>query len=145
MVPIIVMKTGVSAVPSGGNVPGWISGDPASLAASASVTAIFDLGPDWQQYTVAAVCVYPVGSSSGFSNVFITSSATTSADNSRRPNFISSTSYASAFSASLTTANGGSTAHIRPQGRFLTVALTNADAVNPMGAAASVTVTIYPA
>lgn len=54
----LVLRTDVSAIPLGvGNVPGWVSGSPANLAASANVFCVFDLGPNWDQYKVVVVHV----------------------------------------------------------------------------------------
>lgn len=57
-VPTLVLRTDVSAIPLGvGNVPGWVSGSPANLAASTNVFCVFDLGPNWDQYKIITVSV----------------------------------------------------------------------------------------
>ena len=140
-VPVVVMETDVSPVPASGSTrAGWVSGTIASLAASASFTAIFDLGPDWDQYTLAQVCMFPQGPSSGLANVQVQGFDTSSLGNGRVCNFAFATTVAIIYSAVASSL----TFHVRPVGRYLFIRGVNADAVNAQGATAKITVAAYP-
>lgn len=142
--PIKVFETGVAAVTAGLAGPGgWVSGNPASLALSASVDCLFDLGLDWSQYNKVAVSVLSVAPSSGFSGVQVSSSNTTSFNNSRMLNEVDGATFGQ-LNAAITTSGLGVTACVKPMGRYLIVRLTNADAANAQGATAKVTVGAFP-
>lgn len=138
----VVYETGVSAIGAGGPTGGWVSGDVASLAASATVICLFDLGPEWRKYDRLTVTVLPVAPSSGFSNVDTCFSDTTTRNSARRPPSIgiSAATYSTNFTSSLTTAVG-TVGNVLPiMGRYVHVQLTNADGVNALGATAKVIV-----
>lgn len=143
--PTIIMETGVNPVTPGGLVPGWVSGDPAGLAASAQVNAIFDLGPHWDRYGLVAVTVNPAGPSSGFSAVQASGADTPSNyDNRRAMAYAFQGSGQSRMFATFNTVAAAGQVFLRPNGRFFTVNGTNADAANAMGAGAKFTVAAYP-
>lgn len=139
---ILKMRSGVAAVAGGGTIPGWISGDIASLAASATATLIYDLGPNWDQYNVVQVGVVPAGPSTGLSGVSVFSSddATFNAAQDVQLNSVWGATFANLVAA-ITSAQ---TACFAPMGRYLIVRATNADAVNAQGAGAFVLVCAYP-
>lgn len=139
------METGVNPVTPGGSVPGWVSGDPAGLAASAQVHAIFDLGPHWERYGLVAVTVNPTVPSSGFSAVQASGADTPSNYDARRAlaHAFQSGGQSRMFVA-FTTGAGAGQVFLRPNGRFFTVNATNADATNAMGANAKFTLAAYP-
>lgn len=144
--PTLFMETGVAAVAAVASpTPGWVSGNPASLALSASVNCIFDLGPKWDQYSIVNVGISPVGPSSGFSNISIASSATAALDSSRRLGYAFAAAAGNVLIASATVAAGAIQAVVRPLGRYLVVSVTNADGVNALGATAKVAVGAYVA
>lgn len=141
--PVLVMETDVAQVAAGAG-PGWVSGTPAGLAAAGSTAVVFDLGPDWRQYTVAQVGVLPMGPSSGLSGVQAMGSDNTSSNPARRLKDLSVVGSANS-SFSISTASNGHGFIVRPFGRFLIVTMTNADAANALGAASKVSVALYPA
>lgn len=53
----IVLETDVAQSVAGAGVPGWLQGSPANAADGAQINALFDLGPDWDQYTTVAITV----------------------------------------------------------------------------------------
>lgn len=55
--PTLVMETDVAPVPAGGLRPGWVTGTPANAPDGTQINALFDLGPDWDQYTRVAIGV----------------------------------------------------------------------------------------
>lgn len=122
---------------------GWVSGNPASLAASATVVSLFDLGQDWSQYTRVQISISPASPSTGFSGVKINSSDNVTLDVTRALNEVDGTAFGS-LNASITTASGAQVATVRPLGRFLHVSMTNADATNAMGAGAICIIGVYP-
>ena len=141
--PVLVMETGLNAV-AGGDVPGWVSGSPANLAASGNFSAVFDLGPDWDQYSVLYLAILPQAPSSGLASVLATGSDTPSPNLNRRLQVVGATTVGSLFAASLLSANGAQGAFVRPMGRYVAVNGTNADASNALGAGAKVTLAAYP-
>lgn len=139
---ILNMRSGQGAIAPGGSQFGWVSGDIASLALSATATAIFDLGPNWDQYNCVQVGVVPAGPSSGLSAVQAFSSddaAFTAATDVQLNNVWGATF--GAISAAVTTPQ---TCSFAPMGRYFIVRATNADAVNAQGAGAFLRVTAYP-
>lgn len=140
--PVLVMQTDGAQV-AGGGAAGWVSGSPANLAASASVSIVFDLGPDWDQYGVAAVGVLPMGPSSGFASVQAMGSDTGVANPARRLKDMAVSGSANS-SYAVSTGSNGHTFHVRPFGRYIVVSVTNADAANAIGAAAKVSMAAYP-
>lgn len=143
--PVIVMQTDLNPVTPNQLQAGWVSGSIASLAASATVDCIFDLGPDWDQYPILAVLVMQDGPSTGLNPVQILGSDTTTPDSRRRlsPAYAAGGNGAS-FSATMST-GAYVTMWVRPLGRFLTVRATNADGVNTAGVGSRVSVGMYPA
>lgn len=137
-----VMETDVGQVAAGTDNGGWVSGSPANLALSATVTTIFDLGLDWSRVTFVTISILSTGPSSGFSGIVLTGSDTAAANPARRlrsePN---ANDFASVATGAVTTAAGAQAAIVRPQGRYVTVSLTNADGVNAQGAGSKVTLT----
>lgn len=142
--PVLVFETDLSAVTAPSRAGGWVSGSIANLAASAAVTCLFDLGPDWQQYNELVVAVKPAAPSSGLTGVMMTSrDDATAASNFNRQlgHRYGSAANGNAISGAPTTS---ATWNVRPMGRYLTVVATNADAVNAQGAGAKLTVAAFP-
>ncbi len=137
------METDVRPITAGGNTPGWVNGSAANMPPSGSITCLFDLGPEWDQYNLINLCVNPVGPSTGFSNVAASGSDTTTANTARRLGFYSFGAANSSLTASITTAGGPQNLLLNPMGRYVHVQLTNADAANAMGAATKVTLTAF--
>lgn len=140
--PVLLMQTDVAQVPGGAGA-GWVSGTPSGLAASATVNCVFDLGPDWDQYGVAAVGVLPIGPSSGMANVQAMGSDNTAPNPARRLKDMAVAGSANS-SFAINTSSNGHTFHVRPFGRYLIVSVSNADAANALGAASKVSVAAYP-
>jgi len=141
---ILVMETDVRPVTAGGNTPGWVSGSIAALGLSASVNCLFDLGPEWNQYTSVNFCISPIGPSSGLSNVAAFGSDSTTINTSRRLGFAAANTVNSSLTASMTVANGAVNMLVNPQGRFVFLQATNADGANALGATSKVTLTAFP-
>jgi hypothetical protein len=141
--PVRIFETGVNAVSAGTPGGGWVSGNPASLAASASVTCIFDLGQDWHQFVAVAIGILLSGTSTGFNAVRVSSSDTSTINPARRLKDISQAGI-NQLNATVTTSEGAHQVNVRPVGRYLFVALTNADATNAQDANARVTIAAYP-
>lgn len=139
---IMKMRSGVAAV-AAGNGPGWVSGDIASLAASATATIVFDLGPNWDQYGVVQLAVVPAGPSSGLSNVkaFSSADAVLSAAADPQLNYTWGTSFGPAAGAAITAPQS---AMFSPMDRYFIVQATNADAVNAQGAGAFMQLAMNP-
>ncbi|AKA60337.1 hypothetical protein P26218_34 [Rhodoferax phage P26218] len=139
---ILNMRSGQNAIAGGGTQFGWISGDIAGLALSATAIAIFDLGPNWDQYNVVQVGVVPAGPSSGLSavQVFSSDDAAFNATTDVQLNNTWATTFG-AISAAITTPQ---TSGFSPMGRYLIVRATNADGINAQGAGAFIRVTAYP-
>ena len=143
--PVLVMETGVAQV-AGGAAAGWVSGNPASLAASASVTCVFDLGPDWDQYVVLNVVFSPVIPSSGASGLQLYGSDTTTQNGARKLASPASGNFATGwYTASAPSSSGSTTAVVRPQGRYVHALMTNADVSNAMGPSTKISLFAYPA
>ena len=140
--PTLVMETDVAQVAGGGRA-GWVSGSPSGLAAATSVTVIFDLGPEWDQYGLVDLAFFPVAPSSGFSNVSAAGSDTAALNSARKLQLVASTALGNLFSASLLSTNGALGATARPMGRYVILLLTNADATNALGASSKVTLTAF--
>jgi len=137
---IRIFQTGVNAIQP--NQPigygGWVSGDVANLALSAAFAAVFDLGPDWQNVEEVTVMVNVAAPSTGFSNVATTFSDTPALENRRRPPTRATLGYSATFGTSILTTNGPVGATFPVAGRYLTVAGSNADAVNATGPASAI-------
>ena len=141
-VPTLIMISGSSQSVAGGqSASGWVSGDIASLAASATAIALFDIGPDWDQYHTITININPVGPSSGLSNIQFSGrdDPTLAIDPLRRMGPANSTA-GQVYSGAVTTAGGPQQFVVRPVGRFVVVSATNADGANPVGAAAHICV-----
>lgn len=140
--PNLSMRSGANQVAAGGTQFGWVSGDLGGLAASGSIDIFFDLGPSWAAYSLVQIGHTGVSGSSGVTVATVRSSDDTALD-------VQDIVLNSAFGTALgqltgTSSAAGRTGFVRPQGRYLIVSMTNADAVNPVGAGASVRVTAYP-
>src|SRR5574343_1610368 len=138
---ILKMRTGVNAVAGGGTQPGWISGDIAALAASATATMVFDRGPQWGQYNCVQVAVVPAGPSSGLNAVsaFSSDDATFAAASDVQLNNV----WGATFGAISAAVNAAQSTIFAPMGRYFIVRATNADAVNAQGAGAFVQICAY--
>lgn len=137
-----VFTSGSNAVTGGADSAGWVSGDIASLAASATVDVIFDLGPKWQHINWVMVSITPVTPSSGLSAVMMSGSDTAAFNATRRLQAVNSLSFG-VISAALTSANGSQMLPVKPFGRFFIIRATNADASNAQGATAHATIATY--
>lgn len=138
------LKSGVNAVAADGSsqIPGWVSGNIASLAASGSINVIFDLGPNWDSYTILQCAHSSVSGSSGITVGFVKSST----DGALTSDDLSLNSAYATGAGNLTAASsaGQRSFSVRPMYRFLIVNFTNADATNPVDANAFCLVTAYP-
>lgn len=141
--PVLVMGTGVNAVTAGGARAGWVSGTPASLAASGSVNVVFDLGPDWAQYILVQTTVRSESPSSGLDQVRFSGNDVPVLTGTRYLRDMQSSAGTVTW-ASVTTANAAGTFMVRPMGRYLIVAVHNADASNAQGPTTSITLAAYP-
>ena len=139
---ILKMRSGVAAVAGGGSIPGWVSGDIAGLALSATATIVFDLGPNWDQYNVVQIGVVPAGPSSGLSAVkaFSSDDAVLNAASDVALN----NCWATAFGVVSAAVNTPQSCAFNPMGRYFIVQATNADGVNAQGAGAFVQLCAYP-
>jgi hypothetical protein len=138
---ILKMRSGVAAV-GAGNGPGWVSGDLASLALSATATIVFDLGPNWDQYNVVQLAVVPAGPSSGLTAVkaFSSDDAVLSAATDVALN----NCWATTFGVISAAVAAPQSCDFSPMGRYFIVQATNADGVNAQGAGAFVQLCAYP-
>lgn len=137
------MESGINPVVAGGRVAGWVSGDPAGLAASATLQVSFDLGPEWDQYVLCALNVFVQGPSSGLAGILLRPSDSLVAVIARASRDAFSTN-ASPLAAALSAASAVAEYGLRPKGRYVLLSMTNADAVNACGATSKVTLTAYP-
>lgn len=135
-------RTGQNAVAANSSQDGWVSGDPASLAASGTVTALFDLGPNWDNVGLIQVGVTPVAPSSGVTVTVKSSSDTTIDATDQILNHANGAAIGGAAAVSVTAAAPGS-GWFRPMARFLAVVVVNADGVNALGATSFIAVTTY--
>lgn len=123
-------------------IPGWVSGTPGGLAASGSADCIFDLGMNWDKYGLVQFTNSDISGSSGVTIAFARSSDNITVGSSNY-----TLNHAFGTSANVVTGTsspGGRTFMVRPMARYLIVRLTNADAVNAVGAAAWAAITAYP-
>ena len=141
--PVLVMETGANPVVGGGPAAGWVSGNPAGLADGATSSAVFDLGPEWDQYPILQIIINPVGATS-FTGVQIFGSDTPSYLSRRRLRSIDATGDFATFFNTVATAGGPQATSLRPAGRYITVIATNTAGSGAMGASA-VTLVAYPA
>lgn len=135
-------RSGVSAVTASTPQPGWVGGDISNLAASGTVDVIFDLGANWDSYSKVQVGHTAISLSSGIivNSVKSSSDATSSTDD-----ISLNTDGATGMSAFGAASGAGSrSAFFRPMDRYLIINISNADAVNAVGAGASVKITAYP-
>ena len=140
--PVLVMETDVNPV-AAGNGPGWVSGTPANLADGASVVCVFDLGPDWGQYTVAQISTKSTVATS-LSAVQVAGSDNTTWSDNRRCRSLTNASDAQTLYATVNTAGGAQQSLVKPSGRYLLVSITNTAAAGAQGASSKVAVTVYP-
>lgn len=141
--PVLNMRTTDTAVTAGGDIPGWVSGTIASLAASATVTIVFDLGPYWDQYNSVQMAVNPVGPSSGLTAVQCFSSRTTTPSAVERLNMGQAVNF-NTSSATATVAAGVQSGMFRASARYFCVQATNNDGTNALGASSSVAISVWP-
>lgn len=141
--PIITAETDVNQITGGGDIHGWVSGTPASLAASGTAVVVFDLGPNWMFYGLVQVLITPVAPSSGFNPVQIMCTPNGATNFNRRLGFAYSTGGAVVF-GNFTSASGQVCVVVRPMDRYLVINIPNADAVNAVGATAKVAIAAYP-
>lgn len=133
-----VYQTGQNAVPGGGDYGGWVSGDPSSLAPSAQVDCVFDLGPAWRRINFVGICVSPTGTSSGITCV-PSGNDTATYSSARRLN----ASSANASGGLVTMTGTAFNWNVKPMGRYLILRITNSDATNPQGAGTNATICTY--
>jgi hypothetical protein len=143
--PVVMMETGVNPVIAG-NGPGWVSGTPANLAAgtSTNVLVLFDLGPNWQNYTMLQAIINGALPSSGLTGfqLFSRDDPAVAINMSRR--LFQANGSGSTISLAITSGSAiGTTA--RPMGRYLIASMNNADATNAQGTGAKVTLAMYRA
>lgn len=141
--PVLVMETGVNPVPGGGPA-GWVSGNPSGLADGATAPVVFDLGPEWDQYPIIGLIIYPVGATS-LSAVTPVGSDTPTYNYGRR--LTGAFTVAGGFSqiyGTCTSANGSITSYVRPAGRYVVITMTNTAGSGVMGAS-RVTLVAYTA
>lgn len=137
------METGVNPVVGGGPA-GWVSGNPAGLADGASVSCLFDLGPEWDQYLTVMLMFRPVGATS-LSGVLATGRddpvAATNVNRYLRDDALGT---ATILYATVQSANAGGVARVHPAGRYLVVTCINTAGSGAMGAS-KITLAAYPA
>lgn len=141
-VPVLVMEAGIGPVSPGGPDAGWVSGNLANLGPSATVQAVFDLGPDWDQYGLCQLNVLNPTSPHAGLGVQPGGSDTTAYSGSRRLSHAFSAQ--SDITYKIVGAAKSEALTMRPVGRYLVVILGNADAAVPISAAARVVLTAYP-
>lgn len=140
--PVLVMEAGLNQVVGGGQA-GWVSGNPSALADGATVIAVFDLGPDWDQYPILQLIIYPVGAAS-FSALQVLGSDTQAYVVKRRLRPANAAGDFATFYNTVATAGGPTSAYTRPAGRYVTVIATNTAGSGAMGAS-TFTLVAYPA
>lgn len=139
--PVLVMETGANQVSAGSGKPGWVSGRPSNLAAGgASVDVFFDLGPDWDQYAMVQVSIYP--NTALTMTVQHSCSEAVSFEYSKRPCFAFQANTGNA--TSFVTSGSQVSYLVRPLGRVQGLRCTNTDGANSTGAAAKLTLAAYP-
>lgn len=137
---VVIMETGLIA-PGG---PTWISGNPANLAGNASVNCLFDLGPDWMDYTMLQVVIRSQGPSTGLINITATSRDNpVAAVNGNRYLKEMYNTATSILYASVLTSNAAGCINLRPMGRYLVINMTNGDATNAIGSQAGIAIAGY--
>ena len=139
-----VFETGVNAVQAGTRFGGWVSGDLANLAASATVNALFDLGDDWESFVFGAAVIFPSSPSTGLGSVqvFGRPDGVAGVYPSRRLKDPASTG-ASTNLATITTGPGPQQITFRPMGRYVVISATNSDATNAQGGSGKITLAVY--
>lgn len=140
--PILIFESGVGAVAAGSYGGGWVSGNPASLAASSNVNVVFDLGARWDERPVLHVVATNAGPGTPMA-VTLKSSDTTTASAARalRDNVGSALR---PIADSVTAVQTTGSYLVRPLGRYLIVNVANGDASNAFSAAAKVVVGAFP-
>lgn len=141
--PQLSMAAGVNPVAAGAGPAGWVSGNPAGLAAGAAADVIFDLGADWDQYGVFCLTMSSKGPAAQFASVQISSGPVAAYDDASRVNYANSAGLNAAYITSLLTANGAMEASFRARGRYVCVRMAN-EASNAQGAGAVCKLTAYP-
>ena len=143
-IPVLVMVSSVNAVTPGSTFSGWVSGSIASLAASASVDTIFDLGPSWAQYVNIAIGIKSSGPSIALGSISVYGSDTTTISPHRRLNATPDDVSIPPASSYVYTAIGGNMLKLRPFGRYVIVSVTNVDSTNAQGALSGIDLAAYP-
>ena len=148
--PTITMSTSqgvgnVSVVTAGGLIPGWVSGDPSGLAISGSVNTLFDLGPNWADYSTFVVGVHAANATTATGAMAIHNCDTSNPTFNIRTRAIdaSQSGTTPAIISSLTPAINAlnyTICHIRA--RYVMVVVTNADVALPFSADSYVTLTM---
>lgn len=141
--PVLVMETDVAPVTAGGAVPGWVSGSFASLAPAVGLNIVFDLGPNWAQYVFVSLVVFVSGPSSGISTVQVFGGSAPVLNFTRRLRDALSSGSGTIYSA-WPASSGPQEVSVRPMGRYIVVAGTNADATNATGPSSKVVLAAYP-
>jgi hypothetical protein len=121
---------------------GWVSGSPASLAASGIVVCVFDLGENYRQYPFLVLYMMPVGLSTGLICEAVGSDDTTYATADFRLPIVGALATGTAYFTTLT-ANGQVSAILKTSHRYCLVRVTNTDAVNAVGATSSIGISLH--
>lgn len=140
--PVLLMETGVGQVAAGYG-PGWVSGDPASLAANSSVLLVFDLGEEWTQYGELQILGSQVGPSSSVTYMLRGSNSAAPVGVTRALRDLQSTGV-TPVSAAISSGQAVGVFRVRPVGRYLIVQFINNDAAAATSPTAKVVLTAYP-
>ena len=139
-ISVQIAETDVEPVTAGGDKFGWVIGSPLGLAAGATQSAIFDLGPLWFRYPVIALCMV-VANSIGLQYVMVSSSDTPTFSITRRLRDLISPSPGMIYTS--VTVGVPINIFARPMGRYIAINFNNADTI-VQGAGAKVTLAAYP-
>lgn len=142
-IPVQIAETDADAVIAGGDHFGWVSGSISGLLAGQAATVVFDLGPLWFRYIIAAFCIQPQLPSTGLSAIQCSGSDIPAHSSSRRLKAVESSSPNTLY-AGVTSAAGPQQVIVRPIGRYLIILVTNADPLNAQGTGAKITLAVYP-
>lgn len=131
-----------------GNPNARVSGSIASLASNAHGIVSFDLGEQWDQYTMVQVVLFPVAPMTALNTVTIYGSeaaALAVADlvAARILGTPGAATPSQAKATNLAPATGAQTMWVRPCGRFVVVDFFNQDGTNAAGATSSIAFAAY--
>lgn len=143
--PTFLAETDKNQISAGGSTPGWVGGTTANLAASSQVNIVFDLGQDWDQYSVIAANAFSQAPSVSGLTVLWRSSDTTSLVGVTRALRDMANTTMRPISDTFTTAQAVGSYFLKPMGRYLIAQVTNADATNAQGAGSKVTIAAFSA